>query len=82
MEEHRNPYAFPALTESDEYNGMTLRDWFAGQALGALLSGEDARRMNHKVASGTGQPTVHFVSGLAYEYADAMLTARREQADG
>jgi len=41
---------------------MTLRDWFAGQALAGMLIGE--------WLSDKG------VATLAYEYADAMLRAR------
>jgi hypothetical protein len=46
--------------------GMTLRDWFAGQALAALIQhyeGDDG--------SMDGIPT------SAYEYADAMIEARK-----
>lgn len=57
--------AFPA--EAVLHNkGMTLRDWFAGQALvGKLAHGEVG-------AAG--------VSRRAYEYADAMLAARSKEA--
>jgi hypothetical protein len=44
------------------YNGMTLRDWFAGQALAGMLANPD---------SWTGAGGV-----MAYRYADAMLKAR------
>ena len=55
--------AFPAgnLTHGG-HEGMTLRDWFAGQALAGMLIGE--------WLSDKG------VATLAYEYADAMLAAR------
>jgi hypothetical protein len=42
--------------------GMTLRDWFAGQALAGMLANPD---------SWTGAGGV-----MAYRYADAMLRAR------
>lgn len=43
--------------------GMTLRDWFAGQALGALIS--DVERYESEAAA-----------QLAYRFADAMMKAR------
>ena len=42
--------------------GMSLRDWFAGQALIGLIS------------DGAARPNV--TSSVAYEFADAMLKAR------
>jgi hypothetical protein len=51
---------------------MTLRDWFAGQALSAMncLTLEQ---------SGTRNPDVFFEAAAAnaYRYADAMLEARK-----
>ena len=44
--------------------GMSLRDWFAGQALVGLIS----------CAKGSDSP--HSLSRLSYQVADAMLAAR------
>ncbi len=52
-------------TACTEQDGMTLRDWFAGQALAGMLANPD---------SWTGDRGV-----MAYRYADAMLRAREVQ---
>ncbi len=62
--------AFPHTTVTGQYNanGMSLRDWFAGQALNAMtisnsgLCDEDT--------------TAEVCAALAYVYADAMLRTR------
>ena len=51
-------------TAPEVYYGMTLRDWFAGQAASGLASIESAS--NPKVAE------------WAYEIADAMIAARNK----
>jgi hypothetical protein len=63
--------AFPNLGYNKEanYNGMTLRDYFAGQAMVGWLS------------SWTTDSSPQFfeadhVAATAYDYADAMLKAR------
>lgn len=59
--------AFPLVLPATEYNGMSLRDYFAGQVIGRLgrFSG-DFRGINpDRIARG------------AYEIADAMLTVRQ-----
>jgi hypothetical protein len=66
--------AFPAtaLTWNDRLSqyqdGMSLRDWFAGQALMGLLSGQfrDSSRENFTT-----------LPGEAYAMADAMLESRK-----
>lgn len=56
--------AFPVETTATPYApGMTLRDWFAGQALRRFW--------------GSGDPmTPDDAASIAYEVADAMLAAR------
>ena len=58
--------AFPVSYESNlnEAEGMTLRDWFAGQALAGLMADPSM-----------GGSRIPFAE-LAYNYADAMLKAR------
>ena len=63
----------PAYTQNGHLSGhgmgMSLRDWFAGQALGGMISGYYAN------ADMCGlDETDH--ARAAYEYSDAMLTAR------
>lgn len=57
-------YVFPH-PNLPERNGMTLRDYFAGQALAGLLSNDSGRGYPH-------------VSKDAYLYADAMLKKKEE----
>ncbi len=81
-----NPPAFPCSelrnTSSDPFAtpkvinhpGMTLRDWFAGQALSGIL------------AAGAGEEDCDILRGIiaedAYGYADAMLAARTPSPEG
>lgn len=76
-----NPQAFPMIgieTEEDgktysyeDAKGMTLRDYFAGQALAILGS-----RINRYC--GTKYFTKKDIVKLCYEVSDAMLKARTE----
>jgi len=56
-------FPIPGLQADASFNGMTLRDHFAGLAMQALIAA------THATADDT--PT------LAYEIADAMLEARK-----
>jgi hypothetical protein len=63
-----NPPAFPtpdcsAWDGDSRTQGMSLRDWFAGQALTGLLAN---RSMN-----------LTYAAEVAYNMADAMLAARK-----
>ncbi|QDP64118.1 MAG: hypothetical protein Unbinned2301contig1004_44 [Prokaryotic dsDNA virus sp.] len=60
--------AFPRDHRHDGHNGMTLRDWFAGQAL--TQSCEATRAI-------LGRLDAQSAAERAYEIADAMLEARK-----
>jgi len=71
-----NPAAFPRTLDADEVQfdkaqvGMTLRDWFAGQALNGIMAAE-ADDVVYDEAN---------VAFRAYRFADAMLSARSRKA--
>lgn len=69
-----NPPAFPndgRIQLGDDYQGMTLRDWFAGQALIALPN----------IGCGADLDITDTALALAaYQIADAMLLARKENS--
>jgi hypothetical protein len=69
--------AFPNLGYNAEkvFNGMTLRDWFAGQAMPIIMSDKQALS---KVASKAGITPVRYAALASWGYADAMLAARKE----
>ena len=63
--------AFPVLphpetTPEVESEGMTLREWFAGKALGAVI----------ETLFEDGNTDPEDIAGCAYNVADAMLAAR------
>jgi hypothetical protein len=70
-----NPKAFPrALNQSDTQTGMTLRDYFAGQA----LTGQLACSLDDGVRATDMAAFYEHHAKLAYGYADAMLAAREK----
>ena len=67
--------AFPYRDEDgeggfDQYSGISMRDWFAGQALNGIIAHPG---MEPDDASKKG------CAMLAYEYADAMIAERNKQ---
>lgn len=72
--------AFPIPTLEREYwdreqgepNGMSLRDWFAGMALQGLLA--------HIIGVEGANGRTSKYAERSYDYADAMLAARKEGA--
>ncbi len=59
---------------SYEAPGMTLRDWFAGQAMAAIIN-----KIPAYVGGRQDQHTNETVARGAYNYADAMLAIRQQQ---
>ena len=78
MSAHHNPPAFPACNEANvnDTMGMTLRDWFAGQALCGVYSNPEYARALGEAARAAGKDEAGFCAEMAYQQADAMLTAR------
>ena len=61
------PVTFKWSRELSEYNGMTLRDYFAAKAMQGAISG----------CSSKGEVIMYSdLAGLYYEVADAMMKAR------
>ena len=74
-----NPQAFPLVSDIiGHYEGMTLRDWFAGQALGAIITATSNGR--HYPAR-EGQSLIEGMAQDAYELADTMLAERAKEPD-
>ena len=66
--------AFPCDSrESATFSGMTLRDYFAGQALAGFVSRVGWHGMTMEERDEAG-----LLALVAYEFADAMLTEREE----
>jgi len=65
-----NPPAFPRDHRHLGHNGMTLRDWFAGQALAGLYA-------KHGISESQIE-ALELDARLAFSIADAMLLARTQ----
>ena len=59
--------AFPVPQYQNTLPGMSLRDWFAGQALAGITANADNGWADHNE-----------LSNIAFIYADAMLAARNQ----
>ena len=59
--------------EHGPYEGMTLRDWFAGQALNGLVVGTNLE----KWSKGTEFPLHNIATRFCYAVADAMIAQRK-----
>lgn len=58
------------------YEGMTLRDYFAGQVAVGLITFANGERLE-KLFGASDAPTPHaFFAGVAYALADAMIAER------
>jgi hypothetical protein len=74
--------AFPTYSPNPAAQGMSLRDWFAGQALAGFLAAETQAQRDSVLKANGGNATAamedlrRIAGEIAYEYADAMLAAR------
>lgn len=72
---HGNP------SVGEAWSGMSLRDWFAGQALTGMVSGAHGDETSMAglltAAEEAGVSTHSLVAQAAYNYADAMIAARK-----
>ena len=68
--------AFPVSNDANNNGqlGMTLRDWFAGQALAGLLSNSSPG--SNRVLLG-GKQLAMDMAEASYAYADAMIRERK-----
>lgn len=65
-------YATPSGPAAyDDHGGMTLRDWFAGQAMSALAEGA-----GNALVEGRAHDVIRLIAGLSYRIADAMVEER------
>lgn len=77
-----NPPAFPTMYHPDSHAGqgcagMTLRDWFAGQAVAGITAALVGKREDDLTTDQWHQGMAHG----AYSIADAMLAARSQATD-
>lgn len=63
-----------------EYGGMTLRDWFAGQALAGLCANPSIHQPNPMSGWSLANCSVQNLSEYATHIADAMIAAREKGA--
>lgn len=76
MTKPKNPQAFPVNYQGSGTHGMTLRDYFAGQALAGLLSREGFRENLMNTPEYQSETFASATSIIAYDYADTMLAER------
>ena len=65
---HAYPTLFTTPDIGSGFKGMTLRDWFAGQAIAGFAANPKNREWTAKECAND-----------AYQYADAIIKARKEK---
>lgn len=70
--------AFPSNAINPACGGMSLREWFAGQALPAIIAATSA---GQHMPQREGMSIVESIVADAYAMADAMMK-HREKSDG
>jgi len=71
MTDTNNPPAFPREYVSGGHDGMTLRDYFAGQALVGLLAARHINPHDYPL-----KRAAEISAEKSYAFADAMIEAR------
>lgn len=66
----------PLIPEPLASEEMTLREYFAGQALAGFCSSQETLQIAHQSGEGQGSQTRQVIAGAAYDMADAMLAER------
>ena len=82
--------AFPVESFSPSEEGMTLRDWFAGQALSsiagewmhAFASNDEQGKWIRQAAIDGDEETQGAVADMCYFIADAMIAEKRRTEGG
>jgi len=69
------PTFFPDPEVGSGYAGMTLRDYFAGQALAGYLA-SPINKFTHQLDVDPEQLNMGVITRDAYDLADAMISAR------
>jgi len=69
-------FARPASSVTNGSEGMSLRDWFAGQALAGILGNNSMLIALDVLAKKRNVPLGEIVSEHSYGQADTMLNAR------
>lgn len=72
--------AFPVPGNPATMPGMSLRDWFAGQALNGLLAGEQNSAYSDREGKSVDEWRANIRNmnaAYCYQMADAMLAARK-----
>jgi len=72
MKNKETKYAFPCDTISEDYSGMTLRDYFASKAMAGIISNQSEIERLKTLGTNTND----FIAIISYNIADAMLKQR------
>lgn len=77
QEKCSNPNHTPECTEPVEYKGMSLRDYYAGQAMQGILANPHKWIVNGKNLK-EFEDSETPITGVAYKLADSMIARKRE----
>lgn len=78
--DHAFPVPLPGYADAG-FLGTTLRDYFAAKAMQAMITGNGTRRVADTDARFDGNNIGEIIAINAYEFADAMLEARKRTGE-